>query len=162
MTTRTLVILRHAKAEQGETTPDIDRSLTKRGHADAAAAGVWLAGRGIAPDLVLCSPSRRTRETWHEVSLALTAAPAVRYEETIYAASTQDLLDLVTGVTDADKVLLIGHNPGLSHLSALLDPAHAEPDGLRTSGAAVHSVAGEWVECGHGTAPLIALHTARG
>jgi phosphohistidine phosphatase len=161
MTTRTLVILRHAKAEQGAT-PDIDRSLTKRGHADAAAAGAWLAEKGIAPDLVLCSPSRRTRETWHGIALALTAAPEVRYEETIYAASTEDLLELVTGVTNADTVLLIGHNPGLSHLSALLDPTHAEPDGLRTSAAAVHSIVGEWAECGRGTAPLTALHTARG
>ena len=161
MTTRTLVLLRHAKADNPPATADFDRPLTSRGHADAAAAGAWLSHRGFLPDLVVCSPARRTRETWHGVALALSTAPSVRYDEDVYAASARSLLDLVSEV-DAEyaTVLVVGHNPGLSQLSMLLDDT-GDADGLRTAGAAVHQFDGSWVECSEGTANLVASHTAR-
>jgi phosphohistidine phosphatase len=162
VSTRTLVILRHAKAASPDRVADVDRPLTSRGHADAAAAGAWLARRGFAPDLVLCSPSRRTRETWHGVALALAAAPEVTYSEDLYAASSGTLLEVVAGVTDdVSVVLLVGHNPAVSQLSQHLDPEGADPDGLRTAGAAVHRWQGSWVECGRRAADLVATHTAR-
>ncbi len=162
MTTRTLVILRHAKAANPEGVADVDRPLTSRGHADAAAAGAWLSQRGFAPDVVLCSPSRRTRETWHGVAVALASAPMISYDDAAYSASASALLELITSVGDENAtVLLIGHNPSLSHLSAMLDPDQADPDGLRTAGAAVHTWDGSWVECGPKRAPLTATHTAR-
>lgn len=162
MTTRTLVILRHAKAQNPVGVKDMDRPLTSRGRADAAAAGAWLSHRGYEPDLVLCSPSQRTRETWHGVASALASAPVVRYDKQIYEASAEDLLDLVAEVEDdVATVLLIGHNPGLSQLSELLDSAHVDPEGLRTAGVAVHTWDGSWVDCGPRTAALRAAHTAR-
>jgi phosphohistidine phosphatase len=161
VTTRTLVLLRHAKADNPPAVTDIDRPLTPRGHADAAAAGAWLAHRGYAPDLVVCSPSRRTRETWHDVALALNTAPDVRYDEDVYAASADELLDLLCAVDDSSQiVLVVGHNPGLSQLSMLLDDT-GDAEGLRTAGAAVHRFDGHWVECTQGSANLVAAHTAR-
>jgi phosphohistidine phosphatase len=56
-------------------------------------------------------------------------------------------------------VLLIGHNPGLSDLSATLDPEGA--DGLRTAGIAVHTVNGDWTDLTAAAAPLATSHTAR-
>jgi phosphohistidine phosphatase len=160
VTTRTLVILRHAKADRAEGLADAERPLTDRGHADAAAAGAWLVQSGLLPDLVLCSPARRTRETWHGVALGLPAAPEVRYEPALYAASARTLLAAVrTSAPEAATVLLIGHNPGLSDLSATLDPEGAE--GLRTAGIAVHTVNGAWTELTAGGAPLATGHTAR-
>jgi phosphohistidine phosphatase len=160
VSTRTLVILRHAKAAHSEGLADLDRPLTPRGHADAAAAGAWLAHSGYVPDLVLCSPARRTKETWHGVALALSAAPAVRYDKTIYNDTPRALLELVTTLDDdAATVLLVGHNPTLSQLSSLLDPAGADPDGLRTAGMAVHAFDGLWEAADH--LPVVAAHTAR-
>jgi phosphohistidine phosphatase len=162
VSTRTLVILRHAKAANPDGLPDAERPLTDRGHADAAAAGAWLVHSGLIPDLVLCSPSRRTRQTWHGVALGLATAPEVRYEEAIYAASVRSLLAAVrASAPDAATVLLIGHNPGLSELSALLDPDRADDEGLRTAGIAVHSLSGAWTDFGNGAAPLASAHTAR-
>jgi phosphohistidine phosphatase len=82
---RTLVLLRHAKADRPNGVPDVDRPLTERGHADSALAGAWLVKHGYVPDLVLASPSRRTRQTWHSVAVALANAgsPTVRYERDI-------------------------------------------------------------------------------
>ena len=160
---RTLVLLRHAKAANPEGVADAARPLTPRGHADAAAAGAWLANRGYLPDLVICSPSRRTRETWHGVALALSKGPEVTYPEEAYGAGAGELLDLVSAVDDATgTVLVIGHNPAMSSLSGLLDPDHADPDGLRTCGLAVHTVAVAWARLGPDLGGLAETHTARG
>ena len=94
---RTLVILRHAKADRPAGVADADRPLTQRGHADAAAAGAWLAARGYRPRLVLCSPSKRTRQTWRGVAVALTDpdTPEVHYDQVLYHGGAEDLLDLL-------------------------------------------------------------------
>lgn len=172
MSTRTLVILRHAKAANPEGVADPDRPLSDRGHADAAAAGAWLARSGLRPELVLCSPALRTRQTWHGVALGLVEdetdpasnppAPEVRYEPALYGASVRTLLASVRAATpEASTVLLIGHNPGLSALSAALDPERADAEGLRTAGIAVHTLTGAWTDLASGDAPLSASHTAR-
>lgn len=166
MTVRSLVLLRHAKAETPPGMPDDKRPLSPRGHADAQAAGAWLAAR-LVPDLVLCSPSKRTRQTWHAVATNLPAQadPVVHYEQRLYLGGADQLLQLVRETEEKiATVLLIGHNPTLSQLAFDLDPTggRLDSDGLRTSGLSVHTVAGSWSECGPGQAPITATHTARG
>jgi phosphohistidine phosphatase len=166
MKERTLVLVRHAKADRPSGVADLDRPLTARGHADAAAAGGWLARHGHRPDLVICSPSKRTRQTWHGISVALAddAAPAVHYEDRAYDGGAGDLLALARKAGDkVGTVLVIGHNPGISLLSAVLDPgAGGDSDGLRTSGVAVHRVTCRWSDLAAGSATLTDTHTARG
>ncbi|MDP9798414.1 phosphohistidine phosphatase [Catenuloplanes nepalensis] len=170
MTSRTLVLLRHAKADRPDGVGDLERPLTERGHADAAAAGAWLAHHGYAPDLVICSPARRTRQTWHGVAVAMAeasadlGAPAVRYEPGLYAEGHHALLSVVKAVpAETSAVLLVGHNPDISLLSTMLDPDGAgDSDGLRTSGLAVHRFTGEWSSLGAGAAAVADTHTARG
>lgn len=156
------MILRHAKAASQEQSADIDRPLTARGHADAAAAGAWLSQHSYVPDLVLCSPARRARETWHGVALALERAPEVRYDDKVYNAAALELLHLISDIEDEiGTVLLVGHNPGVSQLSMLLDADGADPSGLSTAGIAVHTSAATWSEWGPRAAPLAASHTSR-
>jgi phosphohistidine phosphatase len=170
---RTLVLLRHAKAEQPGESPDVRRPLAARGHADAAAAGAWLARHSLLPDVVICSTARRTRETWHGVALGMTGsppeggpagpAPVVHYEQDAYEAHPEDLLTLVRRVDPAARtVLLVAHNPGISLLSALLDPLRADQDGMRTSDVVVHRPDVEWAALDRGRAPITDRHTARG
>lgn len=162
---RTLVLLRHAKADRPAGVADPDRPLTTRGHADAAAAGAWLFRNGLRPELVICSPAKRTRQTWHGVAVALAAgeAPAVDYDQDLYDGGVAELLAQVRKADDAVRtILLIGHNPSISLLSALLDPQRQpDSDGLRTSGLAVHR-ATTWAAFGDTDAELTASHTARG
>src|SRR3954447_14497068 len=139
MTTRTLVILRHAKADRPATV-DFDRPLTERGHADAGVAGMWLAAHGYRPEVVVCSPARRTRQTWHAVAVALEqdTAPLVRYEPSLYEGGTAHLIAALQRVDPAaHTVLLIGHNPTVSLLSSQLGGGTEDSDGLRTTGLAV-------------------------
>ena len=81
----------------------------------------------------------------------------------MYDGDANDLLALVREVgDDTGTTLLIGHNPSVSLLSSLLDPAaQADSDGLRTCGLAVHRAPG-WADFDSDAAPVTALHTARG
>jgi len=169
MTARTLVLLRHAKADNPPGLADADRPLVMRGKLDARTAGAWLAGRKLVPDLVLCSPARRTRETWHGVALGLADAgaeggPEVSYERRLYTGDAEDVLDLVRIADDkACTVLVIGHNPAISDASVRLEPDNAVGafTGLQTAGLAVHRCTGPWTTLGPATAELVERHTAR-
>ena len=122
---RTLLVLRHAKAAGEPGVNDIERPLTDAGRRDASAAGRWLLDRGITPDWVLCSPARRARQTWQQISAALgEAAPgddAVSFGRRLYDAGAQDLFDLVNEQPNEARTLLtVGHNPASGQLVALL------------------------------------------
>jgi phosphohistidine phosphatase len=169
---RTLVLLRHAKAETPGDDPDFDRKLTGVGEVDADAAGSWLADGRLHPDLVLCSTAARTRQTWQGVSVALAqaraggGAPEVRYEKGLYAGGRTEVFDLLRTVPDTvATVLVVGHNPTVSEVSLLLIPDEAydgQDVALKTAGLAVHRTEGSWSTTEPGSMPLVERHTARG
>ncbi len=156
------MIVRHAKAEPADGVGDRERPLTARGRADAAAAGQWLVNQGINVDLVLCSPARRTRETWQAMAPAMTGEVAAEYPDDVYAAPADAALDLLTHLgDDVGTVVLVGHNPSVSDLTALLDPSAAD-EWLATAGIAVHTAEVPWSQWGARCAMRTASHTARG
>jgi phosphohistidine phosphatase len=172
MSARTLVLLRHAKAETPGELPDFDRRLTSAGESDADAAGAWLADERLRPDLVFCSPAARTRQTWQGVSIALaqalpgTPAPEVRYKKGLYEGGRTEVFDLLRTVSDEVRtVLVVGHNPTVSDVSLLLipdDQYDGNDVGLKTSGLAVHRTEGPWSDTSPGSMRLLERHTARG
>jgi phosphohistidine phosphatase len=75
----------------------------------------------IRPDLVLCSPARRTRETLERVQGAFGDRVEARYDEALYAASEPKLLGCLKALPrEVGSVMLIGHNPGLEELALAL------------------------------------------
>ncbi len=117
---RELILLRHAHAEppaSGQS--DLDRPLSAEGHAEAEAAGRWLHEQKLVPDLALCSPARRTRETL-EVVLAQVGYVDQRLDEDIYEGSSGMLAALADRHREVERLLLVGHNPGLEQLVALM------------------------------------------
>ena len=117
---RELILLRHAHAEPASAgQADIDRPLSPEGLAEAEAAGRWLAEHKLVPDCVLCSPARRARETLEAV-LATVGYVDQRLDERIYEATPGTLAELADDHRDADRLLLVGHNPGMEHLAALM------------------------------------------
>src|SRR5690606_9461968 len=98
---------------------DLDRPLSPEGQAEAEAAGRWLREQRMLPDLVLCSPSRRTRETLEAV-LAVVGYVDQRLESSIYDATPGTLAALVDQHREVGRLMLVGHNPGLERLVALL------------------------------------------
>ncbi|MEV5570476.1 histidine phosphatase family protein [Spirillospora sp. NPDC052269] len=146
----TLIVLRHAKAEDGFGKADAARELTGRGRRDASAAGEWLRAGGHAPGLVLCSPAVRTRQTLDELKIDAD----VRYEPLIYANDADELLQLVREAGDeTGTLLLVGHNPSVHQLIHDLAPDEA-PDGFPTCSLAVIELPDAWSAVRAGTGDL--------
>lgn len=172
----TLVLLRHAKTERGEGKSDSERELTERGHRDAGAVGAWLheqaRSHGIpAVDVVICSTSIRTRQTWDLARAAGVEAGEVRYERAVYNARAETLLGLLQDEADDDvaSVLMVGHAPGVPDLATLLAGPRSANDavsqlsqGLGTAGIAVLRFRGPWRGLEAGTAELVELVVPRG
>jgi phosphohistidine phosphatase len=116
----TLALLRHAKSSwSNPALQDPERPLAARGLADAPLMGKAMAERGIDPELVLCSSSRRTRDTLGLVLPELRVEPKVVYEDALYHASPEEMLEMLRGVQlGANRVMLVGHNPEI-HAFAL-------------------------------------------
>lgn len=116
---RTLFILRHAKAEQEDGVRDQDRQLTKRGRRAAERTGELLADR--LPDRILSSSSARTRETVERFSKAAEYHGPVEYLDSLYLAEPAAYLAAVKAHGgNAERLLLVGHNPGLESLVTAL------------------------------------------
>jgi phosphohistidine phosphatase len=159
--TRTIVLLRHAKADW-PSVPDHERPLADRGRLDASAAGRRFADDGITPDLAVCSTAERTRETWKLAAHELPHRPKTVYDERLYDASLGELLALLGETPEQiDSLVLIGHNPGMHALAGAL-AGSAEGDaqtrmnriGFPTAAFAVLTFSGPWKSVEHGVARL--------
>lgn len=113
---KTLQLLRHAKSDwDNAALQDDKRPLAKRGRKDIALVAERAAADGLCEglDLVVCSPTVRTRETLDGFVKALPKGVATSFDHHLYGASKKSILKLVSGLPEnAEHVLLIGHNPG--------------------------------------------------
>ncbi len=134
-----LILLRHAETEPPETgADDRHRALTDHGQQEAEAAGRWLASHGVRPERLLCSPARRARQTAELSLVGLATAPALHLAEEIYEATPGELLALLDQHGEAGSVLLVGHNPGIERLVALLVEGRSDEfRGMPPAGLAV-------------------------
>lgn len=135
---RELILLRHAHSESPVSgQPDADRPLSAEGQAASEAVGRWLLEHGKVPDCVLCSPSRRTRETLEGV-LGVIGYVDQRLEPAIYEATPGTLIDLIDRHCDIGRLMVVGHNPGLEQLVALMESGQTgDYRGMPPAGVAV-------------------------
>jgi phosphohistidine phosphatase len=156
---RFVYVLRHAKSSWKSGRPDHERPLAPRGRRAGKAIRRHMQGRGIEPELVLCSSAARARETLELIEPALGDA-AIEIERDLYGASSGELLDRLRAVPDAvGSVMLIGHNPGLEQLALALAKPSAERSELEAKfpTAALATLAfdgASWREIGPGAAEL--------
>ena len=115
---KTLFLLRHAKA-----TPtvagmdDFERPLRDDGKKAAELIGQLLSSRGVTLDLVLSSPAVRARETIELVLKAARLEAELRYDQRIYEAGPDQLLDVISDIeNDKHPVMMVGHNPAFEEL----------------------------------------------
>ncbi|MEO0695215.1 MAG: histidine phosphatase family protein [Pseudomonadota bacterium] len=127
---KTLLLLRHAKSSwEDDLQADFDRPLNDRGYLAAPRMGAYLRLAKLAPDLILCSTARRTRETLDGVIDGLGQTPDAWLLNSLYLASPDQMLsEIAKVVPGTQSVMLIAHNPGLEALAlSLIDPAIAPP-----------------------------------
>lgn len=125
---RRLILTRHAKSAWDDASlADHDRPLNERGRRSARALGDWMASRGYEPEEVLCSSAKRTQETWAMLAGApLEVRPLLRIEPGLYHAGPDKMLTILKTASQP-TVMMLGHNPGISELAALL-PARIPMD----------------------------------
>jgi len=114
-----LYILRHAKSEAWSPLGnDFSRSLSHNGAQHAEALSSWALETLSAPDTVLCSPAKRTRETLAPVmSKWPQLLSSTEFIDSMYGASLNMLLTLAEeAFSYSEKLMLVGHNPGFENL----------------------------------------------
>ena len=117
---KTLYLMRHAKsASPGIQQGDFDRTLNPRGMHDAAETGRRLKKRGVSPDIVLCSPATRARQTAERLIGELGGSmDIVQFDDRIYENTTDTLVDLIRSLPEAcASAMVIGHNPSIGWLA---------------------------------------------
>jgi phosphohistidine phosphatase len=156
-----LYLLRHAKSSWDDITlADHDRPLAPRGLRAAKVMAEHLRRGGIAPELVLCSGSKRTRQTLTAIAPGLGERADVQIRSELYAASAADLLEVLCRVPDqVQSVMLIGHNPGIQDLALSLARGGPEIARLRskfpTAALATLELEGSWRELVPASAELV-------
>lgn len=134
---KTLLILRHGKAEDHSPKGDKERALTGRGERDAAAVGEQIGRTFGCPDLIVSSDAKRARQTAKIVAKATGYAAEIETRGAIYGADLNTLLSVIHELPEAAGcVLLVGHNPGLEMLAGVLDAEALAPPPLPTAGLA--------------------------
>ena len=117
-----MMLLRHAKSSWSDPAlADVDRPLSPRGERASRRIAKYIRRKKLRPALVLCSPSRRTRQTLETIEPALGRRYAVELVPQLYAASELELLELLQALPDSvASVMIVGHNPGLQDLALAL------------------------------------------
>ena len=106
-----LYVMRHGESGYQRGEKDFDRSLTTKGIVDAKKISEKVL-KQVDFDTILCSEAKRTVETLNNLELE---AKEVIYEREIYEASIDDILRHVCKLK-GNKVLYLGHNPGVTTL----------------------------------------------
>jgi phosphohistidine phosphatase len=119
---RTLMLMRHAKSSWDQSDlDDLERPLAPRGRETAPLVARYIKQSGWQPDLVLCSPATRVRETWDLMTPVLGGTIDCKKLRTIYPGAPSRLLETLRRAADqVATLMLIGHNPGLGRLAVSL------------------------------------------
>jgi phosphohistidine phosphatase len=162
---RELWLLRHAKAKRGEHSEDFDRALKKCGKHDAQKLGEWLKQQQLIPDLIISSPAKRASSTANEVLKTLDADLNITEDNRLYAQGFEQLKNVLAECpAEAQRVLLVGHNPELEDLLIHLVGLTAIADRnklLPTSALARLDMPDDWTQLSVESAQLIAITDLR-
>lgn len=145
MTTRRLIVLRHAKSDwDTEAKGDHARPLDERGRRDAPRVARRLHELGWVPQVVVSSDAARTRETWARMKESIGGTPTVTFTNALYLMGIDEIREALRELPDdVETAMVIGHNPGWE------DAVH-DLSGVRvrmtTCNAALLHTTGNWAD----------------
>ena len=115
---KTLLLMRHAKSSwENPKLADHERPLSKRGQKDAPFMGEVLLEKELLPQKILASSAVRARETVEGLVKASQYSGEIEYSDTLYLAEPDTYLAALHALPDSiERVLVVGHNPGLVQL----------------------------------------------
>ena len=115
---RELLIFRHGKAVSETAADDFTRSITDKGKRGCQRMGVWLWQKNIRPDYILCSPAERAHVSAQKLCKAMGMdAASIVTDRRLYNANLKSLLTVLAECPrNRQRIMLVGHNPGLTDL----------------------------------------------
>jgi len=117
-----LYLLRHAQSQPSFDIADKDRTLTDHGKKEATSLGTYMSKNNIIPDQIICSTAIRTRKTLDSLKQSI-KTDNINFSDSIYNASTGDILKEIQNTADDIKsLLIIGHNPAIHATGQLIAP----------------------------------------
>ena len=121
--TKTLLILRHAKSSwKNEKLKDIDRPLKHRGEEDAIVIGKVLTMAELVPQVILSSPAERAKRTAELVAAEAKFKGGLTLVDSFYMGEPENYIKELKQLPDEiERVMIVGHNPGLEALLQLMD-----------------------------------------
>lgn len=119
---KTVLLMRHAKSSwKDHKLPDIERPLNKRGKKDVPYMGQILADKELVPQMILCSMAVRARMTAEIVAEKCGYKGEITFLDSFYLAEPAVYTDALSTLPDEiERVMLIGHNPGLEGLVQMM------------------------------------------
>ena len=119
---KTVILMRHAKSSwKHPELKDHERGLNKRGKKEAPQMGILLKDNELVPQRILTSTAERSRMTAQAVVEAMHYTGDVSYLDALYMAEPEIYLELLSLMPDdVERILVIGHNPGLEGLLQIL------------------------------------------
>lgn len=154
-----ILLMRHAKSSwEEQSLKDFDRPLAKRGLKDAPRMGKFIRKTGYKPAMIFSSPAQRAKET---TELSMEAAKIdnqlIQWNEDLYYGSVSDYFAVIQSAPDeAERILLVGHNPLMEQAAGLLSGAE-QRTAIRMPTAALvclESFADRWETISPGTCQL--------
>ena len=117
-----LILIRHAKSSwSNPLLEDFERPLNKRGAKNAPFMAKILKQKELNPDLIISSPSKRTKDTLDFFIKEFDYKGEIIFEESIYEAPYINILKVIKNIDDKHKtIFLFGHNPGFNDLADFL------------------------------------------
>jgi len=144
---KTLYLARHAKSFWGDQSiPDFDRPLNKRGKRDAPFMGEVLNDKKIRLDLIISSPSKRTKKTAMEIAAKIGyPEKKIVYNEDLYEASSNTIIKFIKKLDERNQsVMIFAHNPGLTMLNNHISNHYI--DNIPTCGIVALQTDKDWSE----------------
>jgi phosphohistidine phosphatase len=161
---RSLLIMRHGKSDWNTgSQSDFERPLAKRGLKAVKCIGKWLIQQKFTPDHIISSPANRAQQTAIGICRKLKLdESSITWEPRIYAADMQTLIDVLAACpSEKQKVMLIGHNPGLEMLVCYLAGETFETsqghNPMPTAALASLDMPDNWEDLGAGAGKLISI-----
>jgi phosphohistidine phosphatase len=150
---RELILLRHAKSDWKDSSlDDIDRPLSARGKKNANKMAEWINQNDLFPDLILASPALRAQQTLRRICNECETSIITVNE--LYLADTTVLLKVLAEAPSAERIMLIGHNPGLEELLNLLTITKSGAQLFPTCALAHLVLPYDWTQIESGSAKL--------
>jgi phosphohistidine phosphatase len=114
---KTLLIIRHAKSDQGFLGNDFERPLNERGKRDAPLVAQRLIDNNITIDAFVSSPAKRAKKTAEIFSeLYKKQSGDIIFISSLYHAPAQEFYEVIKTLDDNNNaVAIFAHNPGITY-----------------------------------------------